>query len=216
MRVGLTEVATRPEHRATDHPGNEKGAVFATTKQPRKEEEGDVHATAKPRRGRPEGTVGTLLFPPERASCSGVLGARNDRRLPDRRGRRAAVRRTAFARGRLAGWAGDKRLGQPRYRPDPHRGHFPGNQGPRCTRYGGPRPREDCCSRGEGGVGGLWRLGPVGGPLARSSPRRSRHKPPHARHALRHREPALPERGCSLDALQLYLLCSLALPLLQK
>src|SRR5918995_7268921 len=104
-----------------------------------------------------ETTVGTLPFPTERASCNGLLGPRNDRRLPDRRrGWRAALRRTAFARGRRAGGAGDKRLGQPRHRLDPHRGHSPDYQGPRCTRYGGPRSREDGGARGDGGVGRLW------------------------------------------------------------
>src|ERR671911_2395453 len=72
-----------------------------------------------------ETTVGTLPFPTERATCNGLLGTRNDRRLPTRRGWRAAVRRTAFAGGRLAGWAGDKRLGHPRHRLDPHRSNFP-------------------------------------------------------------------------------------------
>src|SRR5215208_6051372 len=69
-------------------------------------------------------------------------------------------------RWRACCWrAGDKRLGHRRHRLDPHRGHFPDYQGPRCTRYGGSRSREDGGTRGDGGVGRLWRLGPVGGLL---------------------------------------------------
>src|ERR671911_2900905 len=85
-----------------------------------------------------ETTVGTLPFPTERATCNGLLGTRNDRRLPARRGWRAALRRTAFAGGRLAGGAGDKPLWHPPDRPYPPRGHFSDQQGPRCNRYGGP------------------------------------------------------------------------------
>jgi hypothetical protein len=42
---------------------------------------------------RQETSLATLPLPAKRATHGGVLGARDDRRLPDRRGRRAAVRR---------------------------------------------------------------------------------------------------------------------------
>src|SRR3712207_971388 len=91
----------------------------------------------------------------ERGTHGGVLGARNDRRLPDRWGRRAAVWRAAVARGHPTRRGGDKRLGQPRRRSDLHRRHLPGHQGQGRTRHGFPRSGALGRTRGDSRVGRL-------------------------------------------------------------
>ncbi len=158
--------------------------------------------------------MATLPLPAQRATHGGVLGVRDDRRLPNRRGRRAAVRRAAVARGRTPRRGGDKRLGQPRCRPGSHRRHLSGHQGQDRARHGCPRSGAVSRTCRDGRAGRLRRFGPVRGPLARSRRGRARHQPAHARHDLRCRQPGLSERGWRLDALQLRLLRGPALPVL--